>query len=275
MRYKITIAYDGTDFKGWQTQPGFRTVQQEIAEAILPLSPDAVPVIVYGSGRTDAGVHAHGQVAHFDLAREIKPVQLRRAINGRLPCNDVQVMDAEIAADDFDARRSAHSKEYRYRIWNAEVFDPVQRRYHAHVRKPIDADAMRAAAPYFLGEHDFAAFSANPSREIESTVRTIYSIDVLTDGTQIELRVVGNGFLYKMVRSISGFLITVGTGGERPSAVQEIMDSKIRTARVKSAPPQGLTLWEVHYANTHGIGLTRTNPNGFQTPTTNSLISCL
>lgn len=247
MRYKITIAYDGTDFHGWQTQPGFRTVQQELSEAMLPLCPDSNAPIVYGSGRTDAGVHAHGQVAHFDLAREMTPIQLRRAINGCLPREDVRVMDAVIAADDFDARRSAHSKEYRYRIWNAEVAEPVQRLYNAHVRKPIAVDAMRSAAAYFIGEHDFLAFSANPSREIESTVRTIYSLEVLSDGPQIELRVVGNGFLYKMVRSISGFLIAVGTGAEKPSAVKDVMESKIRTARVETAPPQGLTLWEVHY----------------------------
>lgn len=247
MRYKIIIAYDGTDFHGWQTQLGFRTVQQELAEAILPLSPDSAAVIVYGSGRTDAGVHAHGQVAHFDLAREMTPIQLRRAINGCLPGEDVRVMNAEIAADDFDARRSAHSKEYRYRIWNTEVADPVHRRYTAHVRKPLDVDAMRSAAAHFIGEHDFAAFTANPSREIESTVRTIYSLDVLSEGPQIEFRVVGNGFLYKMVRSISGFLIKIGTGAEKPSAVTEVMASKIRTARVESAPPQGLTLWEVRY----------------------------
>ena len=247
MRYKLTLAYDGTDFYGWQNQPGLRTVQQELEEAVLPLSPNFAHVDIHGSGRTDAGVHAHGQVAHFDLAREMTPTQLRRAINGRLLSGDVRVLEAAIAPDDFDARRSAHSKEYRYRLWNAEVLEPTQRRYRAHVSKTLNLDAIREAAALFLGERDFSAFSANTSREIESTVRTIYSLDICADGPEVEFRVTGNGFLYKMVRSISGFLIAVGIGREKPRAVTEILDSKIRTARVESAQPQGLTLWRVWY----------------------------
>ena len=248
MRYKIVIAYDGTDFFGWQIQSGFRTVQQEISEALSPLSPDGAPVAVHGSGRTDAGVHADGQVAHFDLQRAMTPVQLRRAINGRLSRRDVRVLSAEIAADDFDARRHALGKEYRYRIWNAEVLHPLRRRDCSHVTTPLDIAAMRAAAAHFVGEHDFAAFTANPSREVESTVRTIHAIDIVQDGPLVELRVRGNSFLYKMVRSVAGFLIAVGIGRERPDAVAEVMASRVRTARVESAQPQGLTLWRVWYA---------------------------
>ncbi|MGI5868050.1 MAG: tRNA pseudouridine(38-40) synthase TruA [Kiritimatiellia bacterium] len=247
MRYRILIAYDGTDFHGWQIQPGFRTVQQELGEALAPLSHDGQPVKVHGSGRTDAGVHADGQVAHFDLERVMAPHQLRRAINGRLPNRDVRVLAAEPVADDFDARRWAVGKEYRYRIWNAEVLHPLRRRDCAHVIKPIDLEAMRAGAGRFVGEHDFAAFTVNPSREIESTVREVFGIEVVQDGELIELRVSGNGFLYKMVRSIAGFLVAVGTSRESPSAVTDVMDSRIRTARVESAPPQGLVLWRVWY----------------------------
>lgn len=247
MRYKIVIAYDGTDFHGWQIQPGYRSVQQELSDALAPLAPDGQPVAVHGSGRTDAGVHADGQVAHVDLPRVMTPVQLRRAINARLPNRDVRVLSAEPVADDFDARRSATGKEYRYRIWNDEILHPLRRRYCAHVVRPLDLDAMRDGAAQFVGEHDFAAFAANPSREVESTVRTIYALDIVQDEPLVELRVSGNGFLYKMVRSIAGFLIAVGTGKEEPAAVAEVMESRIRTARVESAPPQGLTLWRVWY----------------------------
>lgn len=247
MRYKLTISYDGTDFYGWQVQPKFRTVQQELEEAVLPLSRNSEPVTIHGSGRTDAGVHANGQVAHLDLDRVMTPVQLRRALNGRLLCRDVRVLEAEVAAPDFDARRSAHGKEYRYRIWNAEVMNPLQRRYRAQVTKPLDLDAMREAATHFIGEKDFCSFSATSSHDLDSTVRTIYSLDLIADGPEVELRVTGNGFLYKMVRSIAGFLITVGVGREKPPAVDAIIESKIRTSRVESAPPQGLTLWRVWY----------------------------
>jgi len=259
MRYKIIIQYDGTDFHGWQKQPGARTVQQTLGEALAPLSPDGAPVAVHGCGRTDAGVHAEGQVAHFDLEREMTPVQLRRAFNGMLKRGDVQILEAEHAAPDFDARRHALGKEYRYRVWNAEVMNPFWRRFAAHVRTPLDAGAMRAAAAHFVGEHDFAAFSANPSREIESTVRTIWSLGIVDrpalraplirgEFTGLtEFRVRGNGFLYKMVRSISGFLIAVGLGREKPDAALEILASRTRTARVESAAPQGRTFWEAWY----------------------------
>lgn len=247
MRYKLTLSYDGTDFSGWQVQPGLRTVQQELEAAVLPLSPDAEPVIIHGSGRTDAGVHANGQVAHMDLGREMRPLQLRRAMNGMMVAGDVRILQAEIAEPDFDARRSALGKEYRYRIWNAEVMNPLHRRYRAHVIKSLDIGAMQEAATRFVGEKDFCAFSATPSQMLDSTVRTIFSVDIVAEDSEVEIRVTGSGFLYKMVRGISGFLIAVGTGRENPAAVDEIIASKLRTSRVSSAPPQGLTLWRVWY----------------------------
>ena len=245
-RYRIIVAYDGTDFFGWQRQPEQRSVQQDLEEAIRPLSPDGSFVAVYGSGRTDAGVHARGQVAHFDLAREMDPVALRRAVNTRL-APDVRVLAAEVAAPDFDARRSAHSKQYRYRVWNAEVMDPAERRFRHHVPRALDLPAMHRAAALFVGEHDFAAFTANPDRPVETTVRHVYAVEIEGEGPSVEIRVTGNGFLYKMVRSIAGFLLAVGTGKERPEAVREVLDSRVRTARVESAPACGLTLWQVYY----------------------------
>jgi len=250
MRYKAIIQYDGSDFHGWQKQPGVRTVQQTLEEALANLSPGFAPVAVHGCGRTDAGVHAEGQVAHFDLDRTLSPVQLHRALNGLLPRGDVQILSAEPAAPCFDARRHALGKEYRYRIWNAEVMNPILRRHAAHVRTPLDISSMRDAAAHFVGEHDFAAFSANPSRELESTIRTIFSLDIVNETgspSLLEFRVRGNGFLYKMVRSISGFLIAVGIGREHPSAVLEVLATKTRTSRVESAPPHGLTLWHAWY----------------------------
>jgi tRNA pseudouridine38-40 synthase len=247
-RYRILVAYDGTDFSGWQRQVDRRSVQQTIEEALLPLSPGGAPVVVNGSGRTDAGVHARGQVAHFDLDRDIDGSSLRRALNDRLP-EDVRVLRAEPAPPDFDARLSAHGKEYRYRVWNAEVSDPLLRRFRHRVSRALDLGAMRRAAACFVGEHDFAAFTANPQRPVESTVRRVFSVEVVADedSPEVEIRVAGEGFLYKMVRSIAGFLLAVGTGKEKPEAAAEVLASRVRTARVESAPAQGLTLWRVWY----------------------------
>lgn len=247
MRYQVTLAYDGTDFSGWQIQPGLRTVQQCVSEALAHLAPNQQPIPVYGSGRTDAGVHAEGQVIHFDLERTLLPVQLRRALNCYLP-PDIRALSASPAEPTFDARRSALGKEYRYRIWNDEVYTPLQRRQCAHVVKPLNLEAIQLAAQAFVGEHDFAAFTANPSREVESTVRKIFALQVVqTASPRIEFHVMGNGFLYKMVRSIAGFLIAVGKGHESPHAVSEVLASCKRTARVETAPPQGLSLWHVWY----------------------------
>lgn len=250
-RYRILVAYDGTDFKGWQRQPGERTVQQALEDCLVPLSPDGAPVEVHGSGRTDAGVHARGQTAHFDLGREIGPDALRRAMNCRLE-PDVRVLSASVAAPDFDARRSAHCKEYRYFVWNAEEMDPARRRHFAHARTALDLDAMRRAAARFVGEHDFAAFSANPQRPVESTVRRILSLEIVSEPPAVEIRVVGNGFLYKMVRSISGFLLSVGAGKASENEIGAIFESRTRTARVESAPACGLFLWRVWYGDAAG-----------------------
>ena len=159
----------------------------------------------------------------------------------------MRILEAALCDPLFDAQRSAHAKEYRYRIWNAEVVDPSLRRHRGHVGRALDVDAMRRAARDFVGEHDFAAFSANPQREIESTVRHIFSLEVHADLPEIEIRVIGNGFLYKMVRSISGYLISVGMHRAPADSVPAVIQSKIRTARVETAPAQGLFLWQVWY----------------------------
>ena len=220
MRYFISFSYRGTDFHGSQTQPNGNTVQAELEAAFATILRE--PVSLTFAGRTDAGVHARGQVAHFDLDRDIDGASLRRALNDRLP-EDVRVLRAEPAPPDFDARLSAHGKEYRYRVWNAEVSDPLLRRFRHRVSRALDLGAMRRAAACFVGEHDFAAFTANPQRPVESTVRRVFSVEVVAeeDSPEVEIRVAGEGFLYKMVRSIAGFLLAVGTGKEKPEAAAQ------------------------------------------------------
>ncbi|MBP7276345.1 MAG: tRNA pseudouridine(38-40) synthase TruA, partial [Kiritimatiellae bacterium] len=201
---------------------------------------------VHSSGRTDTGVHAAGQCAHVDVTRDWEPRKLRLALNALLP-EDIRILDVRRAASDFHARYDASGKEYRYFIWNGEVMPPHLRRYRTQERKPLDASAMRAAAQALVGRHDFAAFSANPNREIEGTVRHLRMLGVRKTGPEIVIRAQGDGFLYRMVRSLAGYLIRVGRGELGVESATEILRSKQRTARVPTAPPQGLFLWRVHY----------------------------
>ena len=244
-RFKLTIAYDGTAYAGWQIQPELVCVQQVIQQTLEGIVSHTVKI--HGSGRTDAGVHARGQVAHVDLTCRMTAQSVCRALNARLP-PDVRILKASLARPDFHARRSAAGKEYRYFVWNDELVLPDKRLYAAHAYRPLDVAAMREAAAFFVGRHDFASFTANPQREIESTVRTIFAFTVSKRGKEIMFRVSGEGFLYKQVRSMVGFLLRVGEGAEKPEAVQELLISRApRKARVPTAAPQGLFLWRVWY----------------------------
>ncbi|MDD5705400.1 MAG: tRNA pseudouridine(38-40) synthase TruA [Kiritimatiellae bacterium] len=244
-RFRLTIAYDGTNYAGWQVQPRHVTVQQTIETALAAIV--GHPCKLHGSGRTDQGVHAVGQVAHVDLVTRMDAGAVRRALNARLP-PDVRIVRCARAAADFHARRGASSKEYRYFIWNDATMPPHRRLYTAHAIRPLDLAAMRAAAVFFVGRHDFAAFMANPNRAVESTVRTIADFTLARRGREICCRVRGDGFLYKQVRSMVGLLLRVGAGAEQPEAVSDLLKSAApRTARVPSAPPQGLFLWRVWY----------------------------
>jgi tRNA pseudouridine38-40 synthase len=243
-RFRITVAYDGTAYAGWQVQPANMTVQQRVEEALKSLTGETVKV--HGSGRTDQGVHAAGQVAHFDLSREWIPGNLTKGLNALLP-QDIRVFHARRVKPDFHARRSAIKKEYRYFIWNAPVMDPTRRFYATSVYRPLNVKAMQAAARLLVGRHDFAAFTANPNRVVESTVREVYSLSVRRSGNLILIRASSEGFLYKMVRSLTGLLLRVGEGAVTLDEVREILASKIRTARVPTAPPEGLFLWRVWY----------------------------
>jgi tRNA pseudouridine38-40 synthase len=247
-RFKLTIAYDGTAYYGWQVQPDNPSVQQVIETELAGLAPGAPGVKLHGSGRTDQGVHARGQVAHVDLACRMAPVSLMRALNSRLP-PDIRILKAAHAKPDFHARKSATAKEYRYFVWNDDLVLPDKRLYHAHVYRPLDLTALRDAAKRFVGRHDFASFTANANREVGSTVRTIFGFTVTRKGKEVCFRVRGEGFLYKQVRSMVGFLLRVGTGDEPPGAVTELLTSPTpRQARVPTAPPHGLFLWRVWYS---------------------------
>ena len=244
-KYKAVIAYDGTGYSGWQCQSNAVGVQQVVEEALAWL--EGAPVRIYGSSRTDAGVHAKGFVAHFLLSKPIPPKNLVRAMNARLP-DAIRVMRASYAKDDFDARLSAKGKEYRYQLYQSDILPPHLAPYWTFCHRPLDLEAMRKAAAHFVGRHDFVAFAANPNRELESTVRRIFSFEVRKTGPRYVFIVRGDGFLYKQVRSMVGFLIAVGKGREPPGAVRSLLGAKApRTARVATAPARGLFLWKVFY----------------------------
>ena len=244
-RYRMLLAYDGTAYAGWQVQPRHRTVQGELERVLEQLT--GRPVRVEASGRTDSGVHARGQVAHFDLTdMVIDPDRLQVGLNALLD-PDIRVAAVKPTPSTFHARFSAKGKEYRYFIHNDPVVPPFDQRYRTHIRQPLDAAAMQQAAGWLVGRHDFAAFAANPNREIDGTVRTVYRLSVSRKGPLLTLRACGDGFLYKMVRSLAGYLIRVGAGEVAPEAARATLESRVRTARVPTAAPEGLFLWRVYY----------------------------
>jgi len=235
MRLLLTIQYLGTRYAGWQTQANATGVQQVLEEALATLF--GSPVRIHGAGRTDAGVHAAAQRAHFDPPFAIPPRGLLLGLNQLLP-HDIRVLAVDEVADDFHARFSAVSKTYAYRMWNAEVADVFAAETHAHVAKTLEHAAMHDAAQQLRGEHDFALFTvADP--EVSSTVRTISQIDLARDGAAITLTVTADGFLRYMVRRIAGSLIEIGRGKLDPARMWE-------EARW-TAPAKGLTLIDVSY----------------------------
>lgn len=249
MNFKLLIQYDGTDFHGWQVQGGERTVQGEL-ERIIGMLEDA-PVKVAGSGRTDAGVHAEGQVANVFLNRKFTPEKLRGAINGNL-WRDLRIMNVEKAEDDFHARFSAKMKTYVYRIVNAPVMSPFWLRYAHHETRPLDVGRMNTAARLFLGEHDWTAFSAANS-DTEHRVRTIkdFNVESFWDSragaSVIEFRISANGFLRYMVRSIVGTMLEVGRGEKDFDTIRTAIVTGNRSLSGQTAPANGLTLLKVHY----------------------------
>ena len=247
MNYKITLQYDGTDFHGWQMQGDLRTVQGELTNALSPI--DSRPVIVHGSGRTDAGVHAQGQVASVNLQKEITAEKLRAAINGNVG-KDLRAMAVEIVSEEFHARYSALDKTYRYRIVNARVISPFLVRYAHHEARPLDVERMTEVARLFPGEHDWTAFSSAQS-DSETKTRTITTLDVSEhydeDSRIIDVSITAEGFLRYMVRSIVGTLMAVGRGELNEEIVQRAIGKGDRILVGATAPACGLTLMSVRY----------------------------
>ena len=241
---KAVIAYEGTDFHGWQVQPGRRTIQGEIEHALSTL--EGGPVKVHGSGRTDAGVHARGQVASFHLANPMPLENLARAANHRLP-PAIRLLEVAHAPESFHARHSATAKTYEYRMWRGEICSPFNRRYVFHLPYPLDEQAMIEAAPRFEGERDFRSLATRDREPKESTVRTIFSSSLQREADELVYRVRGSGFLYNMVRNIVGVLIEIGRGAWGPEDIERILGARDRRAAGPTAPAPGLFLDNVEY----------------------------
>jgi tRNA pseudouridine38-40 synthase len=245
-RIKITLSYDGTDFHGWQVQPGLLTIQGVLEEIVGQI--EGAPVHVAGSGRTDAGVHAFAQVAAFSITNPIPCENLKKAINRLLP-RDIRVLEVETAADDFHPRYDAVAKTYEYRILRAEICYPFDRKYVHHHPYPLDEQAMITAAPLLEGEHDFSAFAAKDDRDAEgkSKVRTIFSSRFEKYGDRMIYRVRGSGFLKHMVRNIVGVMIEVGKGNVTDDDLRARLQPDCGIHPGPTAPSKGLFLVSVEY----------------------------
>lgn len=245
---RLTLAYDGTDFFGWQVQPGVPTVQGTLASTIGRITGENV--LPQGSGRTDAGVHALAQVASFLTESAIPAANLAIALNDILPAS-IRVLRAEEAPVDFHPRKSARAKSYRYRIYRDAICPPFLARYVWHYPYPLEEDAMRAAAALIEGEHDFTSFAAvDPERGHEderSAVRTIFSSTWRREGQELIYEVSGSGFLHHMVRNLVGTFLLVGKGRLRPADLRRILEARDRSSSGATAPASGLYLVEVNY----------------------------
>jgi len=246
-KFKLTIAYDGTGYEGWQVQKIGTGVQQKIEEALAQLFPSRPRV--HSSSRTDTGVHALGMVAHFEVAPNecsMPPRKLALALNAWLP-EDVRVLQATRAARHFHARFGATGKQYRYFVWNHAAMNPLLRHSAWHVPRPLDLTALRRAALCFRGRHDFQSFAANPGYTKKSSVRNLWRCDVKKSGALLTFIIEGDGFLYKMCRGIVGTLIQVGLGKFPPDAMEGLLAKKDRRLAGMTAPAHGLVLWKVFY----------------------------
>jgi tRNA pseudouridine38-40 synthase len=247
VKFKLTIAYDGTNYAGWQVQTSGVGVQQKVEEALARLFPGVKRV--HSSSRTDTGVHALGMVAHVEIpAHEFKmpAAKLALALNAHLP-GDVRVMTAARCREDFHARFDATGKQYRYFVWNHPVMNPLLRHQAWHVPRKLDLGAMRSAAKLFLGRHDFKSFAASRNYQVESTVRTLTRCDLKRNGPTLTFVIEGDGFLYKMCRGIVGTLVQVGQAKIAAADINTILASRDRRVAGMTAPAQGLVLWKVFY----------------------------
>ena len=244
MNYKAVLQYEGTRYRGWQTQGNTENTIQGKLEALLTKMAGE-PVEVNGSGRTDAGVHAAGQVISFRCKTEKTPEEIFRYMNEYLP-EDIAVLSVEEAAPRFHARLNAVRKTYVYRIWNAPVRNVFRRRFTTWIQKPLDLDAMEQAAALLCGTHDYRAFCSLKKFK-KSTVRTIEKIEIGKMGQEIRISYTGDGFLYHMVRILTGTLVEVGLGLRKPEEMMAILEGQDRTKAGRLVPPEGLTLESVEY----------------------------
>ena len=242
-RVKLTVAYDGTNYHGWQFQPEQPTIEGILNWALEELTGEDIEVI--GASRTDTGVHALGNVCVFDTESRIPAEKFAAALNSRLP-EDIRIMESEEVAAEFHPRYDAHDKIYEYRISRGRIVPPTKRLYAHHIYYALDIAKMRQAAAYLVGRHDFASFCSAGSA-VKDTVRTVLSVDVEEDGQDIVIRVKGEGFLYNMVRIIAGTLIQVGSGRMKPEAVKQAVLGADRALAGPTAPAKGLTLMEINY----------------------------
>ena len=244
MKYKMIIQYDGSRYKGWQSQKETdATIQGKIAAVLEEFAGQAVDV--QGSGRTDAGVHAREQVASVELPKEYPEEDIKTYLNHYLP-EDIGVLKVSKAAPRFHARLNAEKKTYVYRIWNSKNPNVFQRKWMYTIEEDLDILAMEQAASYLIGTHDFAAFCAVKKKK-KSTVRTIYELNIEQIGEEIRISITGNGFLHHMVRIIVGTLVEIGLGRYEPEKITQILETGIRENAGITMPAKGLILWEVIY----------------------------
>ena len=244
-RVKLTVAYDGTNYHGWQIQKNGNTIEAELNKHLTELLGEEIAVI--GASRTDSGVHALCNVAVFDTNARMPGDKISYALNQRLP-EDIRIMKSEEVAEDFHPRHCDSIKTYEYRIYNAEFPLPTKRLYSHFTYVTLNVNLMAEAAAYLVGEHDFKSFCSTAT-EVETTVRTIYQLYVEKIGDEIIIRVSGNGFLYNMVRIIAGTLMEAGQGKIRPEQIRDILAAKDRAAAGPTAPARGLTLVAYDFPN--------------------------
>ncbi|HXF28756.1 MAG TPA: tRNA pseudouridine(38-40) synthase TruA [Chlamydiales bacterium] len=244
--YVLTIAYDGTNYSGWQRQPHLTSIQEVIEKAIQTITREKVPLI--GSSRTDAGVHALDQVAHFRTSKEIDTGRLFKALNGLLP-PDIRILQIKTGTQDFHAQKNAQAKIYHYHITTKPFVMPSERLYTTHIRKEIDLALLEKAAKKFVGTHDFTSFAnkASEGAASKNAVRTIFRIDVVTTKHGFRLEFEGSGFLYKMVRNIVGMLLEVASHKRPFEEIDSLFKAKNRRLAPTAAPAQGLFLVKVVY----------------------------
>ncbi len=247
-KFKLLLAYDGTAYEGWQVQKIGTGVQQIVETALAKLFPSTPRL--HSSSRTDTGVHALGMVAHF----EVPPAEARftsrklsLALNAWLPA-DIRVVSTAKAANDFHARFAATGKQYRYFVWNHAAMNPLLRHTAWHVPRKLNLQWMRRAAKFFVGQHDFQSFSANPGYKKQTTVRTLTRCDVKKSGSQFTFVIEGDGFLYKMCRGIVGTIVQAGLGKFPPEEVKTMLAKADRRVAGMTAPAHGLVLWKVFYS---------------------------